>query len=80
MAMIWGMAQNRNTHLCRRCAMYSKEWTACWSASVTMWFRHATALSRRSGAWKSSSSCAYFPQISFGQNIRGAGSSVMSSR
>lgn len=51
----------------------------CSNALPTRQLRHCTAAALFAGALKSSSSDANWPQISRGQNMRGAGSSSMSS-
>jgi hypothetical protein len=45
----------------------------------TMWFRQRSAAGRLDGSLKSARLLPYSPQISLGQNMRGAGSSMMSS-
>ena len=80
MAMTWGMAQNLKTSTFFRRVMYSRESVACVRPLVMSSFMHATAAARFSGSLNASSVFPCLLQMHLGQNILGAGSSMMSSR
>ena len=80
MAITWGMAQNRKTSTFFSLLMYSRLSTPWDRAMVMRWFMQLTAESRFSGCRNASRVLPYLLHTHLGQNMRGAGSSTMSSR
>ena len=80
MAMTWGMPQNLNTSTFFNRVRYSIESVAWASPLVMSSFMHETAAARFSGFANASSVFPCLLQMHLGQNILGAGSSMMSSR